>query len=1227
MPNQPETDREKRLHEVIAAFLAAIDAGESVNSQDWIDRHEDLNPEFSEFVRDQAEFDQLVLSPNEDANAPGNGKSPVESNTKKATIPSDQSTAKLSQNDLDSAVMEENPWDRKPTFGEYEIVRELGKGGMGVVFEAKQRSLGRSVALKMLRLGALANAEDFQRIRNEAETTATLDHSAIVPIHDVGVHEEQPYFTMKLVHGPPLNQCYESFHQDPRAAAQLVWKLANAVDHAHLRGVLHRDLKPANILIDESGDPHITDFGLSRRIGSDSQLTQTGAIVGTPSFMAPEQASGGREAVTTAVDVYGLGAILYTILAGKPPFRGDTVLATIDQVRTMPPEPPSRMNASVPKDLEAICLKCLEKTRENRYSSAAHVADDLQRFLNKQPILARRPTHWSRFRLWWRRNPIVASLLSIVLVLLLGIVVASNLALAEIRKNYRAAVDAKNDSQRSEGEARSAEQQERNARLAANHHLYESALSQVRAATFDRRKGRRNESLLTIGRVDKKPLTNEQTVLLRNETIACLGLVDVVEEFRHAIPSKLPRANAFDAKIEHYARFDDDRKGITIRRIIDNQVTARLRDIPSTVSRTTPELRFRIDGQFLAAHFRGNRCLVWKLNQPETPLAFPVSEKRAGRGFDFGPNGNQFAVATRDGSVEVYDLDSRKLLQDIQLTKPAVDVRFHPMENRLAVFRDLGIDIYDPNSGQITSRHRSKETAPQELVWTVQGDFLAARSSAAIELFQKGEFPVRRIDLTTRQKESLNVRRSRNLLGMESASSGLCVHPSKWMLANRRSGETVWWCPLRQKSLLSFPEHASAFGTAGERIGLSGDNWIGRGRLKGVREYRVIGGAPSTKLESMQFSTTPDGQFLIANAERNPAWIRNPRPQSSRTQLLLNRSLKTPLQKAPPSYTVRGTATLWNLETNQRHSLFPGQQLPEKKQPSSSRKSSPPIARPPETSRFSRDGTRLYTCEESPTAQSNSTSAFFWRPIVKKSNRLEFGNRTILAEELRSQQKFYPVDIVPLENDLILLKYRMLAEGDALTSPHWSLWDATQEKRIAGSGRKGEVSDVCPSNHLVATVRDRSIEIFDYEQGAVIQNLKILQSQPVAKWSPRGRLLLIGTTHGYRILDGKTWKDRYQLPMDRDFPPAKASAAFSPNEFWIATATVANQVSLCEAKSGRLLGQFTLQHHQPILSVSFSRDNRWLLVASTDGLIHAWNLSLIRHGLKKLALDWMDPHP
>jgi tetratricopeptide (TPR) repeat protein len=303
----------------------------------------------------------------------------------------------------------------------YEILGELGRGGMGVVYKARQTGLNRLVALKMVLAGAHAGPEQLARFQTEAEAVATLQHPHIVQIYEVGKHAGLPYFSLEFVDGGSLAQKLDGKPLPPAQAARYAELLAAAMHCAHQHGIVHRDLKPANVLLTADGGPKITDFGLAKRLEGDSKQTRSGTLMGTPSYMAPEQARGETHAIGPLSDVYALGAILYELLTGRPPFQGATLLDTLEQVRSQEPVPPARLQPKVSRDLETICLKCLQKEPRKRYASAEALADDLHRCLAGLPIQARPVGAMERAWRWCRRNPRTAALATAVVALVVSL--------------------------------------------------------------------------------------------------------------------------------------------------------------------------------------------------------------------------------------------------------------------------------------------------------------------------------------------------------------------------------------------------------------------------------------------------------------------------------------------------------------------------------------------------------------------------------------------------------------------------------------------------------------------------------------------------------------------------------------------------------------------------------------------------------------------------------------
>lgn len=589
-------------------------------------------------------------------------------------------------------------------FGDYQLLEELARGGMGVVYKARQRSLHRLVAVKVIRAGQLASPEEVQRFQSEAESAATLDHPNIVPIYEVGQQDGRHYFSMKLIEGGSLTPQLPQLRQEPRVAARLMATVARAVHHAHQRGILHRDLKPGNILVDSQGQPHVTDFGLAKRVEEDSNLTHSGFIVGTPAYMAPEQAQGHRRLNTTG-DVYSLGAILYQLLTGQPPFAGSTVLQTLRQVLEQEPVRPRRLNPDAPRDLETICLKCLHKDPARRYGSAEALAEELERYLAHEPIRARQSPAWERGWMWAQRRPGIAALSALLLavaVLGFGLVFWQWQRAEDANQRLLQTAEELTETATREIQARQAEataNQEAHARLEeARTHLYFSHVNMAHAEWLANRRVSGVEALLD--RCPSDQLGWEWHYLQR----LC---------HRDLLRLSGPRGDCYAMAYHPTGRYLATSAGDQTVRIWDT-VTGKQIHALSGHSAAICSLAFSPDGNQLASASWDQTVRLWEVRSGKHLGTF---RGHRGKVWSVGvsPDGRRLASASDDRTVKLWDVQSGQEVMSLLCQERVWSVAFCPDGQQLAAAAGKVVQVFDLN----TQQQRLALTGHTHWVWSV----------------------------------------------------------------------------------------------------------------------------------------------------------------------------------------------------------------------------------------------------------------------------------------------------------------------------------------------------------------------------------------------------------------------------------------------------------------------------------------------------------------------------
>jgi len=601
------------------------------------------------------------------------------------------------------------------SLGDYELLEEIARGGMGVVYRARQKSLNRLVAVKVLLAPPVLRsstaeggqfAKETRRFRREAEMAASLSHPNIVSIYEVGEHDGQPYFSMELIEGRSLSELSHDQPLPARRAAELTKTIAEAVQFAHERHLLHRDLKPSNVLVDTSGAPHVTDFGLAKRSDGDADLTLTGQVLGTPSYMPPQQAEAKGRQGSVAGDVYSLGAILYDLLTGRAPFLAETVTKTLRLVAESEAVAPRLLNPGVPRDLETICLKCLEKDPQRRYASAQELADELGRFLKDEPIRARPLRAPAKLLRWCRRKPALASAVGAGALLLLVIAIGSPIAIIRINaaRKQEAGMRA-----RAESAERQTEQQ-----------LYTALLEQARATMLSGEMGHRVRALEAI----RRAAAISNTAELRREVMVALALPDL--RFERELTFSSDANFAFlDPSFERLA-VSRAREPVEIRAVSDNRLLATL---PASTNLPAFHKEWAADGRFLAVRrdldpsARHGDWEIWDVSREQRIL---LLRNVAYNAFAFHPRLPRIIARPSRENVGLWNLEDGRELARFPLAGRALILRFSPEGEQFAVVSPLDgggrLSVHDatnPETAELAS-HTFKEDV-NTMAWHPDG--------------------------------------------------------------------------------------------------------------------------------------------------------------------------------------------------------------------------------------------------------------------------------------------------------------------------------------------------------------------------------------------------------------------------------------------------------------------------------------------------------------------------
>ena len=733
----------------------------------------------------------------------------------------------------------ESPLEAASTryIGDYELLEEIARGGMGVVYRARQVSLNRTVAVKLLLGGHFANETFAKRFRHEAQAAASLNHPNIVSIHEIGEHQGQPYFSMALIEGRSLAELVRDKPLPARRAAELLKTIAETVHFAHERGLLHRDLKPSNVIVDALDVPYVTDFGLAKRVQEDAELTLPGQLLGTPNYMPPEQADPKRGPLTPASDVYSMGAILYQLLTAHPPFIAESVTQTLRLVAESEPVSPRLVNPSVPRDLETICCKCLEKEPQRRYSSARELADELGRYMRDEPIYARPIAPTAKVLRWFRRKPAFAAAVVIAVTLLLIVAIGSPIAMLRIEaaRKQEAAL---------RGRAELAERQ-------TEQQLYTALLGQAHGSVQSRELGQRVQALDAI----RRAAAISNSAELRREAVAAFALPDL--RFERELPTP-PDCTlvAVDPKFERMA-LGRGTNVVEIRSVPDQRLLATL---PARTTDLATFGKWSPDGRFLAICRRPTAGALMKNLEVWDLTSLKLRFFRANTpwdAFSFHPTAGRVLVPANEGLITLYDLENRKELNQFAVTGSVHHVEFSPDGNTFIAHHRVGGQQYQEGVEWYTSLFEVNVRSALSSTVTAWIDDIAWHPSGRWVAFATRSGQVHLHDQKTRTTTVLGRHK-------QEARTAVFSPDGQFLFTGGEEQEIICWDLRSMRSVMTIGLQSASvqFSGDGQRCAVPTRTGVRIHQFEHAVPYRELRGDLGSGVNRGAFS--PDGRWLAA---------------------------------------------------------------------------------------------------------------------------------------------------------------------------------------------------------------------------------------------------------------------------------------------------------------------------------------------------------------------------